>query len=298
METREQSRFPFDTRAGIIRRMRLLENISDLRTFVREARKAGKTISFVPTMGALHEGHIELVRQGMARTDICIPYIFLNPKQFAPTEDLASYPKTLEADLEKLRAVQASAVYLPRASDIYPEGFATKVVVSGVAGPLEGEARPVMFEGVATVVTKMLLQCMPDIALFGEKDYQQLQVIRRFVRDLDIHVEVIGVPTVRDKNGLALSSRNAYLSAKQYDVAIQLNKILFAAADKARQGGDPASLEQEASDLLLEAGFEKIDYVAIRDAETLLPPESDRKSLRILAAAWLGKARLIDNIPV
>lgn len=278
--------------------MRLLESVSDLRMFVREARKTGKTISFVPTMGALHEGHIELVRQGLARTDICIPYIFLNPKQFAPTEDLAAYPKTLDADLEKLRAVHAAAVYLPKAADIYPEGFATKVIVSGVAEPLEGEARPVMFEGVATVVTKMLLQCLPDIALFGEKDYQQLQVIKRFARDLDIPVDIIGIPTVRDENGLALSSRNAYLSEQQYDVAIKLNKILLDAAAKAKDTADFSVIEQDAAQSLLAAGFEKVDYVAIRDADTLLAPSRETKFLRILAAAWLGKARLIDNIPV
>lgn len=278
--------------------MRLLENISDLRTYVRDARKSGKTISFVPTMGALHDGHIELVRQGLARTDICIPYIFLNPKQFAPTEDLANYPKTLESDLEKLRAVHASAVYLPKASDIYPDGFATKVIVSGVAMPLEGEARPVMFEGVATVVAKMLLQCLPDIALFGEKDYQQLLVIKRVVKDLDIPVDVIGVPTVRDQNGLALSSRNAYLDEAQYKIAIKLNKILFDAAEKAGSSRDYTLIETKSVQDLLDAGFEKVDYVAIRDAETLLPPDATTKSLRILAAAWLGKARLIDNIPV
>src|SRR6218665_3842332 len=161
--------------------MRTLDSIPALRSFVADARKSGKTVSFVPTMGALHDGHIELVRQGLARADICIPYIFLNPKQFAPTEDLAAYPRTLESDLEKLRAVNASAVYLPRAEDIYPEGFVTKITLGGVALPLEGEHRPVMFEGVATVVAKMLLQCLPDLALFGEKDWQQLQVLKQMV---------------------------------------------------------------------------------------------------------------------
>jgi pantoate--beta-alanine ligase len=278
--------------------MRLLENIQDLRTFVREARKAGKTISFVPTMGALHDGHIELVRQGLARTDICIPYIFLNPKQFAPTEDLAAYPKTLDADLEKLRAVHASAVYLPKASEIYPDGFVTKVTLGGVALPLEGEFRPVMFEGVATVVAKMLLQCLPDIALFGEKDYQQLLVIKQMVRDLNIPVDIIGVPTMRDKNGLALSSRNAYLTPEQYNVAITLNKTLHDAAKKAKAGKSRESIEAEAMQALLEEGFESVDYVALRDAVTLGLPDNDTKSLRILAAAKIGKARLIDNIPV
>lgn len=277
--------------------MRTLDSIPALRSFVKDARKSGKTVAFVPTMGALHDGHIELVRQGLARADICIPYIFLNPKQFAPTEDLAAYPKTLAADLEKLRAVKASAVYLPRAEDIYPEGFVTKITLSGVALPLEGEHRPVMFEGVATVVAKMLLQCLPDIALFGEKDWQQLQVIKQMVRDLDIPVDIVGVPTVRDENGLALSSRNAYLSAEQCGVAIRLNKILFALAADIKGGLSIASAEEKAKTALQEAGFDGIDYVTVRDAATLQPPQKGA-DVRILAAVRLGKARLIDNIPL
>lgn len=276
--------------------MRTLETLAALRSYVAEHRKAGKTISFVPTMGALHDGHLELVRQGLVRADICIPYIFLNPKQFAPTEDLSKYPKTLEADLEKLKSVSASAVYLPRAQDIYPEGFATKVRVNGIALPLEGEFRPVMFEGVATVVTKMLLQCLPKLALFGEKDYQQLLVIKKCVRDLDIPVEIVGVPTVRDKNGLALSSRNAYLSSPDYDVAVTLNKILLQMIKQIHSGAAMISVEQEAAAQLAKAGFTKIDYVTIRDAQTLLPPEHGTAALRVLAAAWVGSTRLIDNM--
>ena len=264
---------------------------------MQDNRNAGKTISFVPTMGALHEGHIELVRQGLAKSDICIPYIFLNPKQFAPTEDLAAYPKTLDADLEKLRAVNASAVYLPRAEDIYPDGFVTKITLGGVALPLEGEHRPVMFEGVATIVAKMLLQCLPDIALFGEKDWQQLQVIKQMVRDLDIPVEIIGVPTVRDENGLALSSRNAYLSAAEYKIAIQLNKILLALADDIKSGLTIVYAEEKARMALRDAGFDGTDYVTVCDAQTLLPPLK-KVNMRILAAVRLGKARLIDNIPL
>ena len=277
--------------------MRTLDSIPALRSFVKDARKSEKTVAFVPTMGALHDGHIELVRQGLAKADICIPYIFLNPKQFAPTEDLAAYPRTLESDLEKLRAVNASAVYLPRAEDIYPEGFVTKITLGGVALPLEGEHRPVMFEGVATVVAKMLLQCLPDIALFGEKDWQQLQVIKQMVRDLDIPVEIIGVPTVRDENGLALSSRNAYLSAGEYKIAIQLNKILGALASDVKSGLSIPDAEEMARIALLDAGFQAIDYISVRDATTLQPSQSGA-NLRILAAVRLGKARLIDNIPL
>ncbi len=277
--------------------MEKIQSALGLRNYIGNCRSAGKTISFVPTMGALHEGHLELVRQGLAKTDICIPYIFLNPKQFAPNEDLASYPKTLESDLEKLVSINATAVYLPRMEDVYPEGFTTKISLGGVALPLEGEFRPVMFEGVATVVAKMLLQCMPDIALFGEKDYQQLMVIKKMVQDLNIPVEVISVPTVRDKNGLALSSRNSYLSQDQYEIAIQLNKILYAMAMDLKEGLDISAAEEKARAALLNAGFESVDYIAVRDVDTLLPPVS-LQNVRLLAAAHLGKARLIDNIPL
>lgn len=278
--------------------MRMLEKLSALRGFVKETRNSGKTISFVPTMGALHDGHLSLVREGLKRADICIPYIFLNPKQFAPTEDLASYPQTLDADLEKLRGVNASAVYLPRAEEIYPNGFVTSVKLGGVALPLEGEFRPHFFEGVATIVAKMLLQCLPDIALFGEKDYQQLQVIKQMVCDLDIPVEIVGIETVRDQNGLALSSRNAYLSSAQYAIASQLNRILSILAVDIRNGTPIEAAEKNAAQELLTAGFEKIDYLTVRHAQTLASPSSNDQNLRILAAAWLGKTRLIDNIPL
>lgn len=277
--------------------MRTLDTLTALRQYMKDARHDRKTVAFVPTMGALHDGHLELVRQGMARADICIPYIFLNPKQFAPAEDLASYPKTLEADLEKLRGVGASAVYLPAADDIYPAGFATLIKPAGVALPLEGEHRPVMFEGVATVLTKMFLRCLPDIALFGEKDYQQLLVIKQFVRDLDIPVDVIGIPTVREKDGLALSSRNAYLTEQERAIAPALHQTLQSMALRVRAGNDLGAIERDAGAALLAAGFRSIDYVTVRDAQTLLPP-APGASLRILAAAHLGKARLIDNLSV
>jgi pantoate--beta-alanine ligase len=278
--------------------MRKLESIAALRAFVQNNRKAGKTISFVPTMGAIHEGHMELVRQGLAKSDVCIPYIFLNPKQFAPTEDLGSYPQPLDADLERLKTVNSTAVYLPRPDEIYPDGFSTSVKVANVSQPLEGECRPHFFEGVATVVSKMLIQCQPDIALFGEKDFQQLQVIKRMVKDLNIPVEIFGVPTVRDSEGLALSSRNAYLSDDQYQVAIQLNKILAHLAGDVRLGKDVASAEKEAHDDLLKAGFASVDYVTVRDANTFGLPLRGQKDLRVLAAVRVGKARLIDNMPV
>ncbi len=276
--------------------MRTLDSIAALRAFVADQRKAGRTIAFVPTMGALHDGHIELVRQGLAKADICIPYIFVNPKQFAPTEDFGSYPRTVEADLERLRAANASAVYLPQPEEIYPASFATTITVNGVSAPLEGEFRPHFFSGVATVVAKMLLQCMPDIALFGEKDYQQLQVIKHMTADLNIPVQIIGVPTVRDQNGLALSSRNAYLNEDQYKIAIQLNKIMKDMGAAIAAGQSVNAAEDNAREALLRAGFEKVDYVTARNADTLEQPDNGDRNLRLLAAAWLGRARLIDNM--
>jgi pantoate--beta-alanine ligase len=276
--------------------MRTLESIATLRSFVADNRKAGKTIAFVPTMGALHDGHIELVRQGLAKADICIPYIFVNPKQFAPHEDFGSYPRTVESDLEKLRAAHASAVYLPQPQEVYPANFETTITVSGVSQPLEGEFRPHFFSGVATVVAKMLLQCMPDIALFGEKDWQQLQVIKRMATDLNIPVQIVGVEIVRDQNGLALSSRNAYLDDAQYQIAVQMNKILKSMGDDIRAGKSINAAEDNAREALLKAGFEKVDYITARVADTLAQPEKGDTNLRLLAAAWLGRARLIDNM--
>lgn len=275
--------------------MHLLDSIAALRDFVAGNRKAGRTIAFVPTMGALHAGHVALVKRGLAEADICIPYIFVNPKQFAPHEDFAAYPRTVEADIEKLRTAGASVVYLPRADEIYPAQFATAVTVSGVSAPLEGEFRPHFFSGVATVVAKMLLQCLPDVALFGEKDWQQLQVIRRMAADLDIPVAIVGVATVRDENGLALSSRNAYLDAGQYDTAVRLNKILGVLGADIVSGIAIDAAEDRARAALLAAGFEKVDYITARHAETLAPP-AHGDPLRLLAAAWIGRARLIDNM--
>ena len=262
-----------------------IKTVKELRAWREPLWREGKTLSFVPTMGALHAGHLELVRVGQECTDICLPYIFLNPKQFAEGEDLDKYPKTLESDLEKLEALGISHVYVPEMNEIYPENFQTMVSVSDIAKPLEGAHRPDFFNGVTTVVCKMLLQCLPDIALFGEKDFQQLQVIKRMVQDLDIPVEVRGVSTIRDENGLALSSRNAYLSDENYTVAIQLNKIM----QKMAQG---KISEEEATAELLKAGFDKIDYCMARNSETFMPENPNR----VFVAVWLNGTRLIDNM--
>ena len=265
--------------------MNIIKTIDALRAFREPLWPAGKTLSYVPTMGALHAGHLELMQVGMAQSDICLPYIFLNPKQFAQGEDLDAYPKTLDQDLEKMAAIGIENVYVPNAEEIYPKNFQTMVSVSDIAKPLEGEYRPHFFDGVTTVVCKMLLQCIPDVVLLGEKDFQQLKVIERMVQDLDIPVKVQGVATIRDENGLALSSRNAYLSDDDYMIAVNLNHVL---SDMARGHLD----ESQACEKLLAAGFDKIDYCTMRNSEHF----GVQNPNRVLAAAWIGKTRLIDNI--
>lgn len=269
--------------------MNIIKTAEALRAYRRGLND--KTLSFVPTMGALHEGHLALVQQGMEVADICIPYIFLNPKQFAAHEDLGSYPQTLDDDIAKLKSIGVETVYAPDAQEVYPDNFNTSVKVGGdLTNSLEGLHRPHFFEGVTTVVCKMLLQCLPDIAIFGEKDYQQLLVIKKMVEDLNIPVEVRAAKTIRDQNGLALSSRNAYLTDDQYKIAIQMNQILKEIAD-GRQD------EVWGAKALKEAGFDSVDYCAVRDATTL-GDSFDGQPKRVLAAATLGRTRLIDNMAV
>lgn len=275
----------------------VIQTVAALRAFVAKARAAGKSIALVPTMGALHDGHLELVRQGQVRTDIVIASIFVNPAQFGPNEDFKAYPRTWDADLAKLASVGANAVFYPSVAQMYPEGFNTSVHVSGVSEGLCGGSRPGHFDGVATVVSKLLLQCLPDVALFGEKDYQQLCVIRRMVADLNIPVAIEGVPTVRDQNGLALSSRNQYLDETQYGVAVQLNKTLFAMAGRIVEGEMLSKVTDWGLTQFEAAGFDKVDYLEVRDARTLAPVTAkEGRALRILAAVYLGRARLIDNV--
>lgn len=247
-------------------------------------------------MGALHDGHMTLVRRGLELADDVIATIFVNPTQFGPKEDFGAYPRTWDADLAKLSENRAAAVFYPDVAEMYPPGFSTTVTLSGVTAPLEGECRPGHFDGVATVVAKLLLQALPDIALFGEKDWQQLQVITRMTADLNIPVQIVGVPTVRDAQGLALSSRNAYLSAEQYAVAVNLNKIMRAMGQRVRGGESVSAAEQWGYAETLKVGFDSIDYLTIRDAATLAAPAA--APLRVLAAVRLGKARLIDNMAV
>jgi pantoate--beta-alanine ligase len=260
--------------------------------------KRGGSLALVPTMGALHAGHLALIAEGQRRADRVAASIFVNPMQFGANEDFGRYPRQEAADLKMLEDSGCDFVWLPSVEDIYPDGFATTVRVSGVSERWEGEARPGHFDGVATVVAKLLLSVRPDFALFGEKDFQQLAVIRRMVSDLNLGVEIVGVPTVREPDGLALSSRNAYLSADERRRAVALPNALNETKRAIRAGEPvPAALE-EAKRALLGAGFSRIDYLALLDAETLEPVEQPRGSMRLIAAAAIGTTRLIDNLDV
>ena len=254
-------------------------------------------IALVPTMGALHDGHLSLVEAARARADRVVVSIFVNPAQFAPHEDFASYPRMLETDLQKLGGA-ADLVFAPSPKDMYPDGFATTVSVKGPAMGLESDFRPHFFDGVATVVAKLLIAASPDVALFGEKDYQQLLVIMRLARDLDLDTEIIGAPIAREADGLALSSRNAYLSIAERAVAGRLNLVLKETIARLRGGQSISEAEISAAAALRQAGFDIVDYVAVRDAESLAPVASLARPARLLAAAKIGKTRLIDNMPV
>lgn len=277
----------------------LLNTLSDLRDYVVGLRRNGKTIGFVPTMGALHDGHLHLAHTALTACDNCIVSIFVNPKQFAPHEDFDKYPRNLDHDRALCGSVGVDAIFAPSVDVMYPPNFQTQVTLGGIAAPLEGECRPHFFAGVATVVTRLLLLVGADQAFFGEKDYQQLQVIKALARDLAIPTHIVGVATVRDDaTGLALSSRNAYLTTEERAIAITLNRTLFAMADKIRAVVDINTVEEWGLQQLRQNGFGKIDYLTVRDATTLTPPHTATESLRILAAAWLGSTRLIDNIGV
>ena len=271
--------------------------INALRSRVTLWRGARQKIALVPTMGALHEGHLQLVREARERAVKVIVSIFVNPAQFGPSEDFTSYPRDEAADLAKLAEVGTDTVFMPTVAEMYPEGFATTIVVGGPANDLESVSRPQFFGGVATVVAKLLQAAQPDIALFGEKDYQQLLVVKRMATDLGLPVEIVGAATVREADGLALSSRNAYLGAAERATAPLLNAALRIAADEIRLGGSADTAIFEARSKLAAAGF-KVDYVKLRNADTLEPVRSSDEPRRLLAAAWLGKTRLIDNVAV
>lgn len=276
----------------------ILSTQHDLKSYIADKIAAGKTIGFVPTMGALHEGHLTLAREALAECDECIVSIFVNPKQFAPHEDFDKYPRTLDKDSALLEDIGVQSIFAPSVDVMYPPDFQSSVTVGNISKPLEGEFRPHFFTGVATVVTRLLLLVGAHKAYFGEKDYQQLQVIKALQRDLAIPTDIIGVPTVREASGLALSSRNAYLSPAQKDQALTIIRTLRSMADDLKSGQPIAQIEAAATKKILSAGFDKVDYMTIRDAETLLPPTPATKSHRLLSAVWLGQTRLIDNIGV
>lgn len=278
---------------------RTVNHVSDLRAAVAAHRAEGKTVALVPTMGNLHRGHISLVETARKHADIVCTTIFVNPTQFAPGEDFDSYPRTLDADLEKLAAVDVDLVFAPNGREMYPEGFSTMVRVDGITDCLCGAHRPTFFQGVATVVTKLLLQAMADVAVFGEKDYQQLLVIRRLVRDLDIPVRIEPSATWREEDGLAMSSRNSYLDAGDRAAAPVLHRVLSRIASEAARGASVASLLESGQQEILAAGFRSVDYLEMRDAETLeLLDQAAGRPARVFVAAHLGKARLIDNVAV
>lgn len=274
----------------------ILTSISELRARVAAWRGEGARIGLVPTMGALHEGHLSLVREIGNATQKVVVSIFVNPTQFAPHEDFDRYPREMERDRAKLAGTPADAIFAPSAGEMYPDGFATKIEVSGPSEGLETDFRPHFFAGVATVVSKLLLAATPDAAIFGEKDYQQLLVIRRMVRDLGLAIEIPGGAILRETDGLAMSSRNAYLKPAERTVAGRLNVILAEAIELARDGSEIAGIESDAANGLLRAGFSSVDYVAIRDAETLKRIAKLDRPARILAAAKIGNTRLIDNM--
>jgi pantoate--beta-alanine ligase len=274
-----------------------VRTVADLRAQLAEWRKTGERIALVPTMGALHLGHISLVELAKQKARRAVVSIFVNPIQFGPREDFHLYPRDEAGDLAKLAAAGADLVFTPDVKEMYPQGFSTRVNIGDLTEDLCGSARPNHFDGVATVVTKLLLQCAPDIAIFGEKDYQQLLVIKRLVRDLDIPVEIVGGAIVREKDGLALSSRNAYLSPAERKIAPVLYRTIAEVAEDLAngRGADDAA---EAARFKLEASGFRVNYVAVRDPETLKPLHGPVRQARVLAAAFLGKTRLIDNVPV
>jgi pantoate--beta-alanine ligase len=279
--------------------VQIIRELAALRDAVREYRESGKRIALVPTMGALHAGHLALVEEGLRRADVVVTSIFVNPKQFAPHEDMDRYPRRERTDAQLLEKANAAILWAPPVEEMYPDGFATNVSVSGISEVLDGAARPGHFDGVATVVLKLFNQLKPDVALFGEKDWQQLAVVRRLALDLDLEMEIVGVPTVRDDQGLALSSRNAYLTEDEVAKARTLPRALGEAAAAIGRGEPVAGVLAGAVARLVEAGFDPIDYVSLRDAETLEPVETlSERPARLLAAARMGSARLIDNLPV
>jgi pantoate--beta-alanine ligase len=282
---------------------RVLRTVAEVREFTAQLRARGHRIAAVPTMGYLHEGHLSLIREGKRRAGACLASIFVNPTQFGPKEDLSRYPRDLEGDVRKCESAGVDAVFHPDVAEIYPRGFQTFVEVTEVSQGLCGEKRPGHFRGVATVVTKLLNIFRPDLALFGEKDYQQLQVIKTLARDLDLGVEILGMPTIREADGLAMSSRNAYLKPDERIRALALSRGLFAAQRRVREAGGSPTASGALVQLLrdeLRAAEVREDYIEVVHADTLRPlaEVAPGAPARLLVAGFLGTTRLIDNVPL
>ncbi len=276
----------------------IIRSTRDIRDLSRHIKAQGRSVALVPTMGGLHDGHLSLVQRGFEVADEVIPTIFVNGKQFSANEDFGRYPRNEDADLERLSGTSVKFIYAPSHEDMYEPRFSTTITLSGPAkAGLEDKFRSQFFDGVATVVAKLFVRCEPDFAIFGEKDYQQLLVVKQLVRDLDLPVEIVGHPTMREEDGLAMSTRNRYLSKHERHQAIALIRSLEQAADKIRNGVDQQTATKAAQRSLLTLGF-RVDYVTARNATTLAVPVERNEPLRLLAAAHIGTTRLIDNIPV
>ena len=276
----------------------IVRTVADLRQRLTAWRQDGLTVGLVPTMGALHDGHFSLVEQAVQSNDRTITSLFVNPKQFGSTEDLDVYPRDEATDVAALAARGVDLLFAPNVEEMYSDGAVTAVTVPGIGDVLEGAFRPGFFTGVATVVAKLLIQSLPDCAYFGEKDYQQLCVIKRLTKDLDLPIDIAGCPIVREPDGLALSSRNAYLNAGERQAAPALHQTLVSTGDALAKGAAVAASVSTATAELLNAGFTKVDYIAVCDPASLEELEKVSGQARLLAAAWLGKTRLIDNIAI
>ena len=276
----------------------IVRTVEALRAHTRAWRAAGQTIGVVPTMGALHDGHLSLARAARRDCDRVITTIFVNPMQFNNPDDLLKYPRTEEADAALLATVPVDLIFAPTREEVYPDGFKTTVSVAGVSEPLEGRMRPGHFDGVATVVTKLFGMTMADRGYFGQKDWQQLQVVLRLVRDLNIPVQIVGCETIREPDGLAMSSRNVRLTPAGRARASVLYTAITTAAEDIRAGQSDRMAIREAAEAIRAAGFDRVEYIELRDAATLMPSDNPASPRRMLAAAWLDGVRLIDNIPV
>jgi pantoate--beta-alanine ligase len=278
--------------------MQIIRTKSEIRNIISSLKKDGKTIGLVPTMGALHDGHLSLVDIAKNKADIVVVSIFVNPAQFAPNEDFDKYPRNEESDVALLKASGVDIVYLPSIDEIYIENSSTNISIGDIGKELEGAFRPHFFNGVALIVTKLFMQITPDVAIFGKKDYQQFIIIKKLAMELDIAVEIIGAPICRESDGLAMSSRNIYLSKERRAIAPALHKTMQEVAKKLQDGGDVEQALLWGKSKLLEVGFDRVDYIEIRNADNLTPISTLQNSSRLLAVAVLGGVRLLDNIEV